>query len=171
MQQRRGEVQAALHAAGVALDAPVDGLGQADQLGHLAHLLVQHLAAQAVQARLQGEQLAAGLLGVEAGLLQGDPDQAADRRLLADDVVPEHRARAGGRLEQRCQYADSRRFSSAVRPEEAIDLTLLDLEADAADSLDLAEPTHQVGGFDSDWHPLSVMNPRDIAHDPARSGR
>ena len=79
VQQRRGQVQAALHAAGEGLDAPVDGVGQADQLGHLDDLVAQDLALEAVQLALEGEQLAAGLLGVEAGLLEGDPDEAPHR--------------------------------------------------------------------------------------------
>jgi hypothetical protein len=161
VQQGRGEVQAALHAARVGLDAAVDRLVQADQLGHLADLLGQDRAAQPVQASLQAEQLPAGLLGVEAGLLEGHADQPAHLGRLTHHVVPEDRARAAGGLQQGGEHADDGRLAGPVGAEEPVDLGLVDVEADAADGLDVAEAAHEIKGLDRGGHaPECTGGPR-----------
>src|SRR4029450_11340314 len=76
------------------------------------------------------------------------PDESPHRGRLFDDVVAQHRARPAGRLEQGGQDADDGRLAGPVGAEEAVDLTLGDLEADTADSLDLAEPADQVSCLD-----------------------
>ena len=75
--ERRREVEPALHAAGVALDHPVGGVLELDQLEQLAAAALGRRAVEAEQPPVQDEQLAAGLARVEAGLLQRDADPPA----------------------------------------------------------------------------------------------
>ena len=94
--ERRGEVEPALHAAGVALDHPVGGVLELDQLQQLARARsAAPSALEPEQPPVQDQQLAAGLARVEAGLLQRDADPAADLVRVAGDVDAGHLGAAG----------------------------------------------------------------------------
>ena len=96
MDERRGEVEPALHAAGVALDDAVGGVLELDQLEQLARRAAPRpRRLEPEQPPVQDEQLAPGLPRVEAGLLQRDADPAADAVGVAGDVDrrPPRRAR------------------------------------------------------------------------------
>ena len=136
--------------------------GEVEAVRGVSLEVAEDLALQAVQLALEGEQLAAGLLGVEAGLLEGDPDEAPHRGRLPGDVVAQHVAGPAGRLEQGGQDADDGRLAGPVGAEEPVDLALGDLEADPADRLDLAKPADQVCCLDC-GHPTSVGEAPDIA--------
>ena len=93
--QRRGEVEAPAHAARVGADPAVGGLGQPDPLEQRRRARRRPSAReQAVERRLQPDQLAPGHQRVERRLLQCDADRRAARRPASlDDVVAGDRAR------------------------------------------------------------------------------
>ena len=74
MDQGGGQVEAALHAAGVGVDLAVDGgadVHQGEDLGHPGQPLV---SVQSVEPGLEVEELAARLTVVESGVLQRHTD-------------------------------------------------------------------------------------------------
>ena len=133
MHQRRGEVEAALHASRVGPDAPLGGLGQADPLEQRVGAAPALGAVEPVERGLHPDQLHAGHQRVEGRLLEGDADRAPDRGRLGDDVVTGHPRGPAGRPQQRGQHPDRGRLAGAVGTEEGVDLTLGDLQVDARD--------------------------------------
>ena len=122
--ERGGEVEAALHAAGVRLHAAVGGVLEVDDLEQAADALLRLARGHAVEPRLQRQQLAAGLEVVEPRLLQRDADAAADGGGLTGDIEAGDLRAARGGAEQRRQHADGGRLAGAVGAEEAEDLPL-----------------------------------------------
>src|SRR5581483_6963149 len=57
-----------------------------------------------------------------------------------------------GRRQQRGQHPDQRRFAGAVRAEQAEDLAVLDLEADALHRGEVAEALHDLADVDRGAH-------------------
>ena len=113
--EREREVEPPAHAARVAADAAVGGLGEADALEQLRGARrARRAAAQAVQRALHAQQLAAGHQRVDRRLLQRDADRAPDRvGRRATTSWPATSARAGGRPQQRGE--DAHRRSSCPR--------------------------------------------------------
>ena len=92
--EREREVEPALHAARVAADAAVGGLGQPDALEQLARArLARSALGEALQRRLEQQVLATGEDRVERGLLERRADRRAHLRALADDVDSRRRSR------------------------------------------------------------------------------
>ena len=92
---------------------------------------------QAVQGRLEPDQLAPGHQRVERRLLERDADRAPHgRRPRSTTSWPATRRAAAGRAQQRGQHPHRGRLAGAVRAEERVDLALGDLEVDARDGLD-----------------------------------
>ena len=85
--QRGGEVEAALHPARVGAYAAVGGVGEVDPLQQVVGAPASLVGRDALERRLQADQLAAGHQRVERRFLQGDADRAAHRPRLGDDVV------------------------------------------------------------------------------------
>ncbi len=73
----RGEVEPPLHAAGVGADHLAERVADVDEVGQLVEALLDLGLVEAVEAALQPEQLDAGLLRVEGGVLEGDADAQA----------------------------------------------------------------------------------------------
>ena len=132
------EVEAALHAAGVAAHLAVGGVGQADALEQLDAAADALALGQAVQRGLEAQVLAAGQQRVERGLLEGGADRLAHVRALADDVVAAHARGARGGRQQRGEHEHGGRLAGAVRPEKSVDLAGLDAEVDAVHRADAA---------------------------------
>ena len=106
-----------------------------------------------VQRRLELDQLAAGHQQVERGLLQGDADALAHLRRLRRDVVAGDGRASAGRAQQRHEHPHGGRLAGAVGPEEAVDLSRLDLQVDADDGLHAAlELALQAHDFDRGGH-------------------
>ena len=141
--QGGGQVEAALHAAGVGADPAVGGFVEADPLEQGVGALLAGGARQPLQGRLQPNQLAPGHQRVQRRLLQGDPDRGSHGAGLADHVVPGDGGPTGGRQQQRGQHADGGRLAGAVGTEEAEDLALGDLEVDALHGVHLVETALQ----------------------------
>ena len=149
MDEREREVEPAPHAAGVAADAAIGGLGQPDALEQLRRALPRAGPAQPVQRALHPQQLAPGHQRVDRGLLQRDADLAPHGVGVGDDVVARDARLAGGRPQQRREDAHRGRLPRAVRPEEAVDLPLHDGEVEPVDGADAAlELTHEPADLD-----------------------
>ena len=113
--ERRGEVEAAAHAARVGADPPVGGLAEADAFDQRVAAALGLAADQPVERRLQADQLAPGHQRVERRLLQRDADRAAHVGRLLDDVEARHPGAAAGRAQERGQHAHGGRLPGAVR--------------------------------------------------------
>ena len=133
MHQRRGEVEPAAHPARVGADAAVRGPLEADPVEERLGLALPLGAGEAVEGRLQADQLAAGHQRIERRLLEGDPDRPADRAGVADDVVAGDRRGAAARAQERRQHPDGGGLAGPVRAEKRVDLALGDLEVHAVD--------------------------------------
>jgi hypothetical protein len=131
--EREREVESALHAAGVAADAPVGRAGEPDAAQQLVRAGRPVAPRDAVQRHLQLEVVAPREQRVERGLLERCADRAPDARPLANDVVAAHPRRPGGRRQQRREHVHGRRLARAVRAEEAVDLARGDREVDPVD--------------------------------------
>ena len=84
--QRHRQVEPALHPARVRLDAVVDRGADVDQADDVVHSSLDVRARQAVQAALQLEQFPSGLLPVDRGVLERNPDAHPDLAGVVDDV-------------------------------------------------------------------------------------
>ena len=142
--QRQGEVEPALHAAGVLADAllrldvgEVDGHEEA--LGDTLRLGPRG----SEEARLQDEQLARRHERVEADLLQRDADRRPDLVTLVPDVVAGDQRLPRRRLEYGRQHLDDGGLAGAVGPEEPEDGAALDAKVDVVDGAQAAEVAAQ----------------------------
>ncbi len=90
--ERRGEVEAAAHAAGVGLRRPVGGVEQLEALEQLAPARLRGGARGAVQAPDHRQVLEPGEVLVDRRVLAGEPDPLAQRGGVADDVEAERRS-------------------------------------------------------------------------------
>ena len=90
MDERRRQVEAPLHAAAVGADTVVDGIADVRKVDGLGDGRGPVGGAQPVQAGLQVEDLAAGLLLVEGGLLHGHADADADLARVLGHVIAGH---------------------------------------------------------------------------------
>ena len=91
---------------------------------------------EAVQAPLKDQELEASRELIDPDLLHCEADIPAHVLGVSDDVEARDRSAAGGRPHERPKDADRRRFAGAVRPEDAVHLTLPDSKRDTADGLD-----------------------------------
>ncbi len=94
------------HAAGVVLDLPVGGLGEAERLQQLVGAAAGGRPAEAQQAAEQDQVLAAGQVLVDRGVLAGEAHQAAHGVGLGDHVVAEDAGAAGVGAQQGGQHPD-----------------------------------------------------------------
>ena len=162
--ERRGEVEAALHPAGVRPDAPVRGVLEVDDGEQLGHACLDPGARHAVQAALQRQQLAPGLEVVEARFLQRDADASPHLGRVALHVEAVDVGAAGGGAQQRGEHADRRGLAGAVRPEEAEHLPALDGEVDAVDGAHRGVVPHEALGADR-----RVLSGRHLLCPPTRT--
>jgi sulfane dehydrogenase subunit SoxC len=131
MDERHGEIEATLHAAGVAAHLAIGRVAQADTLEQLHRAWRALGARERLEGSLEQKMLAAGEQRIERRLLQRGPDVAAHRGTFLDDVVAAHSCRPGGRGQERSEHKDRRRLAGAVRTEEAVDLACPDMQIDA----------------------------------------
>ena len=134
MDEREREVEAALHAARVAVHLAVGGLGQADALEQLVGArLARSSRGSACSAAWSRRCSRPVSSGSSAASWSAAPIARAHLRALLDDVVAGDARRAGGRRQQRRQHVHGRRLAGAVRAEEAVDLAGRDGQVDPVD--------------------------------------
>ena len=131
--EREGQVEAALHAARVAADLPVGRLRQADALEQRVGALPAVGPGEPLQRRLQAQVVSSREERVERRLLERGADHRAHLGALVHDVVARYPGRPRGRRQQRREHEHRRRLAGAVRPEEPVDLARLDAYVDAVD--------------------------------------
>ena len=83
--------------------------------------------------------LAAGEVRVDGCVLTGEPDASTHGRRLVNDVATEHFGASGVGAQDRREHAHGRRLARAVRPEEAEDRALVDLQVHAVEGGHVAE--------------------------------
>ncbi len=114
--EREREVEPALHAARVAADLAIGGVGRGPTRSSSSSPRARRSALrQALERRLQPHVVAPGEQRVERRLLQRGADRRAHRGALAHDVVARHARRARGRRQQRGEHQHGRRLARAVR--------------------------------------------------------
>ena len=150
----RRQIEPALHAPRVTLDAPVGGIDKIHQFEQFLGPVGGTSRRDAEQPGLQDEQFTAGLARVETRLLQRHPDTATGGVRIRSHVDPSDARRARCDGHQRGQHSHGGRLSGAVRPEEAEDLTRGHAEIHAPygvhRSAPATEPLDQLLGFHGD---------------------
>jgi len=144
--QRSRQVETPLHAARIRADGPVDGGADVDKLQHVGQPSQAIVSMQPVQAALEVQQFASGLLVVERGILERHTDVESNQFRLAGDVVPAHQATASAREHERAQHPHQRGLPRAVGAEKAVDLAFGDGQVHSVDGPEVAEPTRDVLG-------------------------
>ena len=144
-----GDIEAALHPAGVRPDDPAGIGGQPDRVEQVADAIAEIRAAHAEEACLELQVLAAGERLVDAGALGDDADRAPDPRSMRADVVAGDERAARIRARERRQNLDRRGLARAVRAEQSEDAAGRDAQADVVEGTDLAAVRlAQMVGFD-----------------------
>ena len=101
VQQPHADVDAALHAAGIGLDALVGSAGQPDVLQHLLDAAGERLAAQVVHLSPEQQVFPPGQVVVEGQFLRHDADGPPYRhRILRDRVPGDDGVALRGRIER-----------------------------------------------------------------------
>ena len=129
--QRQGEVEAALLAAGEGLDPRPRLLGEPDEVEHLVDP-----PGPRVVARVEVEQLHHREGGGHGALLEHDPDPGAERPRPRRGVDAEHRDAAGVTVAVALEDLDDGGLAGAVGAEQPEDLALPHREAQTADRLE-----------------------------------
>ena len=166
--EREREVEPALHAARVAADLAVGGLGQPTRSSSSSRAVRARLLSSPCSALCSAHVLAAGEVRVERGLLQRGADRAAHLGALLDDVEAGDASRARGRRQQRRQDEHRRRLAGAVGTEEPVDLAGRDLEVDPVDgahaALEVADEAFDLDAVRGVAHaPLAATEAQAVA--------
>jgi len=148
VQQAPGDLQTALHAAGVGADQAFAPVPQAHHLQHLTYPRRDRRLRHAVQVGVEAQVLLGREVAVQRGVLEHQPDVAPHRVPLGGHVVPGHDGPPRRRPDQRAQDADRGGLARAIRAEETERLAARDLEVDAPDGLDLAVSLGQLADRD-----------------------
>src|SRR5213594_4077860 len=112
---------------------------------------------EAPQARGEAQVFAHRQVAVECGVLKYEPDAAPHGEALAHDVVSRNaRSAAGGREESR-EQVNRGGLTGAVRPEQAEELAIPDLEVEPIESADRAKVLAEAAGVDrGSGHPFAA---------------
>jgi hypothetical protein len=117
--QACGQVQAPLHATGVALGRAVRGVDEVELVQQPGGAAAGLRLLQVVEPPDQLEVLPAGQLLLKGRRLAGQADRAAHRGRLPNDVAAVHHRPPRVRQQQRRQDAHRGRLARTVRPEQA----------------------------------------------------
>ena len=143
-----GQVEPAPHAARVAGDDPVGGLGEGEVVEQDRGPLGRLLAAELVQLAQHDQVLPAGEEGVDGGVLGGQADPAADLVGLAADVEAGHGGGALVGLGEGGEDAHGGGLARPVGPEDGGDGADRDLQVDAVEGDGVAVALDQAVGVD-----------------------
>ena len=147
--ERRRQVQAPAHAAGVGLHGAIGRLHEVEALEQLLPAPLGRRAALAVQAPDHDQVLEAGEVLVDGRVLPGEADAAAQLDGVADDVE----ARDAAPCRRRACSSVVRTRTAVVLPaplgpRSPSTLPGGDLQVDAVEGPDVAEGLHQAGHAD-----------------------
>ena len=161
----RGEIEAALHAAGIRADGAIGGVFEVDNGEQFVDALAAYNAAHAKETRLKREQFPAGLHVVETRLLESHADAVPHGACVGEDVEAVDACVAGGGTQQRGEHTNGGRLAGAVLPEETEDRSRRDVEVDAIDGAHLIEVLDQTLGPDG-AHRFERRGPRALGKLP-----
>lgn len=116
----------------------------------------------------EAEQLGSGLVGVEGGILEGDPDPEPDPAGLGGHVIAGDPDLAPGGGEQGARHLHRRRLARPVRAQEPVDLPGGYPEVDAVDGSDPVEVPHQSLGVNRLARERFVRRHRGPVRTPVR---
>src|SRR5690606_28338019 len=134
------------HAARVVTNAAAEiGLWHLESLDEL----VASEGCAALEAGKIVEDLRAGHRVIERDPAGQVPGPCANLDRLTDDVQAQDGREAGGRVEEPEQRPDQRRLAGAIRPQEAEDLALANVERHAVEGGDGAVMLRQAPGADN----------------------
>ena len=133
MQQRRADVDPALHPPGVLVHAVLLPVDQADQLQHLVHPRVEFRPVHPVHPPPEEQVLPPAQVLVQGDLLGDDSYQFADLLGLPGYGETSHPGVAAVGTEEAGEDGDGGRLAGPVGPQQAEDLALLDGEGDVVD--------------------------------------
>jgi hypothetical protein len=151
VQQAAGDLQSPLHTARVGADQAVLAVPQAHHVHDLPHPGRHGRAGHPVELGMEAQVLLGGQVSVQGGVLEDQPDVAADRVALGRGIVAGHARGARRSVRERAEDLDRRGLARAVGPEEAESLSPGHLEVNAAYGLDLSVLLGQAGDV---YHPL-----------------
>ena len=146
--QRAGDRQAPLHAAGQRLDLGIGAIGQLDELEQVGGPPARLAPGQVEVAAIDDEVVAGGHLLVEPIFLGDDADPRPDRRTAGVRIHPEDPELATRPRRDAADHAHRRRLPRPVRAEEAECLATRDVEVDRVDGRERAEALGQATGVD-----------------------
>ena len=146
--ERPREVEPAPHAAGVGLDEPARGVGEAEALEQLGRPLARLGAGEVVELAEEHEVLLAGEVLVDRRVLPREADLRAQLGRVGDDVEAGDASRAVVGRQQRRQDPDRRRLPGPVRAEQPEHGPGLDPEVDPGQRDDVAERLPQALDLD-----------------------
>ena len=145
--ERRGEVKAAPHAAGVVLGHLVRGLGQVEPREQLGGALPRGALGQVKQLADHDQVLHAGQVLVDRGELAGQPDALPHLVGLLAHVEPVDAGGSRVGAQQRGEDADGGGLARAVRPEHGEDAAPARREVHPGEGLRLTEGLGKPRGF------------------------
>ena len=131
--ERAGDRQAPLHAAGQGLDLVLGALVELDELEELIGPLARDLAGDVEVARVHLQVLAHRELGVEVVDLRHDAEARLDLAGLRARIHPEHAQLTLGHRARARDHPHRRGLARAIRSEEAERLARTHVEVDAVD--------------------------------------
>ena len=129
--EREREIKPALHAARIASDLAIGGVGETDPVEELLAARATLGLRDPLERRLQPQMVASCQERIECRLLQRSADRSAHLRSFVHDVVPCDPRRTRCRRQQRGQHQHRRRLPGTIRAEKAVDLTRVDVQIDA----------------------------------------
>ncbi len=133
--QGAGNHQATLHAARQVARLCIAFAPKIELLQRALGALVGLAPRDAVVTRLVDDDLDDRLEHIEVEFLRHQADARLDLRRLAVQIVAEHADLAGALVDQRADDADRGRLARAVGAEQGEEVTLVDLQIDAAQRL------------------------------------
>ncbi len=144
MEHGEEEAELLLHAAGVVLGVGVDVVGETEVRYDGIEAGEGLFGVEAVHSGAEREDLVAGEVGVEDGLVGEEADEALDRDAVFKGVEASDLDAAAGRFEDAHEQAKKSRLTGTVGAEQAADLAGGDSEADVLECGLVAEGLHDV---------------------------
>ena len=146
--QAARDFQAPAHSARKTADQFVGKFRQADGFQQLRDQSLALGARQSVELGVDHHVFARGQLRIGRERLRDHANGVADAVGIRDHVVPAHFGRSRGGRRQRRHHANQRRFSRAVRPQQAEDFPGVHREAHFLHGHEIAKLFFQFGDFD-----------------------
>src|SRR3989441_2390359 len=157
VQDAAGDVGRAPHATRERPHRVVPSLAQLELAQQRVDARPGNAVGEAPQARGEAQVFSHRQVAVERGVLKHEPDAAPHGEALAHDVVSrDARSAAGGREESR-EQVNRGGLTGAVRPEQAKELPISDLEVEPIESADRAKVLAEAAGVDrGGGHPFAA---------------